>query len=867
MKKNIKFFNIRNKLIIYILLIIIIPNIFIVNHIDNQFSIYLEKILNYTIKDDLVIIDNVIDMYLKTFEDNVNFLANNQLVKKSDSTITNYVNSKEKVKMTSSKNNGIEQQIYNLYSQLGESNSSIKYVYMATENGSYLQWPEGDINEKYDPRKRPWYIAAKQNPGEIIVTDPYYYPAGDVTVISVVKTIQNEHEEIIGVQGIDLCLQEITDMVRKFKIGKNGYVILTDANGTIVANANNPEMNFKNIKELNIEEFNNLENIESTHFAAKLDGTDQFINIYTSQNNNFKLISVIEKKELLQQVVNIEQNILFMVVICIILAIIMAFVFSNKFSKPILIIKNHLNNISYGDFNEKIPKNMLRRKDEFGDLSIAVESMQNRLENLINEIKKSEEEVKEREFILTVTQEKIKENLNFLQVLIDTIPSPIFSKDENGIYNHCNVAFTEYVGIDKAKIIGGSVYEISEKELADIYYKADKELMETKGKQIYEAKIIYNDGTKHDVIFNKAAIVNCKGESKGMVGVILDITKEKAYQEKINKLLVLKEVMLQIGYFTNETFNINELFKLILDQVIECIGMGNYGTILVLDNNKLRVEVAKGYREEGVENFSLDLDKSIAWILTEGNLDKTVIVNNIDDMIQINILETEDGLKIKSVISAPIIVDDELYGFINLDSNNYNSFGEIEFELMEYIRYQLSVTIDKYKLYEETLYLSKYDKLTNLYNRSYFEQLIYTDVYETIKECKKMFVVVIDLNGLKYINDNYGHLAGDKFIKVFAADFKKCGEECDIIARFGGDEFIGVIYNRSLESLINYFQNSIKNFEENPINFENKKIICSYSYGISSFPEEGEDFNNLIKIADERMYARKRIMKLKLKQD
>ncbi len=106
-----------------------------------------------------------------------------------------------------------------------------------------------------------------------------------------------------------------------------------------------------------------------------------------------------------------------------------------------------------------MPESILKRKDELGELSAAIDSMQNRLENLINEIKNSEEEV--------------KENLNFLQVLIDTIPSPIFSKDENGVYNHCNNAFSEYLGIDKDDIVGHDDYDISDCELADIYHKAD----------------------------------------------------------------------------------------------------------------------------------------------------------------------------------------------------------------------------------------------------------------------------------------------------------------------------------------------------------------------------------------------------------
>ena len=854
MDKNNNFFNIRNKLIIFLLIIIIVPVLVAVKFIGDRFSEYIGDMLVYSTGDDLSRIDSLIDIYLNVFEDNVNYLAENQLVKKADGTVTSYVDSLEKVKVESSKNGGIEKQIYDLYSQFGESNSSLKYVYMGSETGSFILWPEGYVKANYDPRQRPWYKAAMENPGKTVVTDPYDYLEGNITVISIVKTILNDNQEFIGVQGVDISLEEVTDIIKKFKIGKTGYLILTDKNGIIIANSRNPEMNFKNIRELNIKELNDIENKQSDIFEAEMDGVKKYINVYTTENNNFKLISVIEKQELLEQVYGIKRSIIDVVALCVFMALIFAFIFSNQFLKPIFVMKKHLSDISFVDFKKRMPEEMLKRKDEFGDLSMAIESMQNRLENLINEIKNSEEEV--------------KENLNFLQVLIDTIPSPIFSKDENGVYNHCNNAFSDYFGIDKDNIIGYDDYDISDRELADIYRKVDYDIMHNKGKHIYETKVVCKDGTRRDVLINKAIIKNHKGEIKGMVGVMIDISKEKANQEKINKLLKIKEIMLQIGYFTNETFNLYELFKLILDKVIDCIESGKYGTILVLDDeNKLRIAVAKGYNQKDIESFKLDLEKSVGWLNTKGRIYRTVIVNKISDIKYNKILDTDDGRKINSIISSPIVVDDKLYGFINLDSSDLNAFGATEYELMEYVRHQLSVTVSKHKLYEETIYLSKYDKLTNLYNRSYFEQLIYTDIYESVRQNRKMLVAVLDLNGLKIVNDSYGHLAGDIFIKTFAAEFKNLGTESNITARFGGDEFIAVIYDRSQESLTESFEKIIIKFKNNPVRYENNEFLCSFSYGISSFPDDGDDFNILVKIADKRMYECKRIMKAKMKKD
>lgn len=131
---------------------------------------------------------------------------------------------------------------------------------------------------------------------------------------------------------------------------------------------------------------------------------------------------------------------------------------------------------------------------------------------------------------------------NFFKTLIDAIPNPIYSKDEFGVYNHCNAAFTEFLGMSKEEFLGSTVYNIFEKELAEIYSNSDKNIMSQKQSQAYEERLTHKDGTYHDVIFNKSVVVNEDDNVKGLVGVIIDTTEQKKSKEKISKLLKLKRV-------------------------------------------------------------------------------------------------------------------------------------------------------------------------------------------------------------------------------------------------------------------------------------------------------------------------------------
>lgn len=465
---------------------------------------------------------------------------------------------------------------------------------------------------------------------------------------------------------------------------------------------------------------------------------------------------------------------------------------------------------------------------------------------------------------IEMQRKTLSDNFKFLQTLMDAIPNPIYSKDENGIYNHCNASFTKFLGIDRLDIIGKSDCEVFGNELAKIYNEYDKNLIENKGTQVYESKLMNNDSTYHHVSFCKSVVLDNYENNKGLVGVIVDITEEKKNIEKINKLLKLREAMLRIGYSINELTNINDLLQLILNEVINCVDERSCGSVLLLDEDKnLKIVAAKGYDLNEIKGFSIELKVHQLRFNNGEKINETVIFNNIDKTQDIKMLDTMEGGKIKSAISSPIIIDGLLYGFLNIDSIYNNIFNESDMELMEYMRSQVSIAITKHKLYEETLYLSRYDKLTNVYNRSYFEQLIHANIFNEKTNKKEFFVAAFDLNDLKLVNDNYGHLYGDELIKTFAGGLSKLTGPDDIIGRLGGDEFIGVFFDLDLKSLTSRFEQLIEYFKNNPIVCEDKIIICSYSYGIANFPKEGMKFNELLKIADARMYEYKRIVKSK----
>ncbi len=133
-------------------------------------------------------------------------------------------------------------------------------------------------------------------------------------------------------------------------------------------------------------------------------------------------------------------------------------------------------------------------------------------------------------------EDNLQEQLHFLQELIDAIPNPVFFKNTTGMYLGCNTPFEDFIGVRKNSLIGKSVYEIHPRELADVYFAADRKLLESSsGVQVYESTAQHADGRRQEVLFNKAVFTRKDGSVGGIVGVILDITERKRMEKALRE--------------------------------------------------------------------------------------------------------------------------------------------------------------------------------------------------------------------------------------------------------------------------------------------------------------------------------------------
>ncbi|EOC99738.1 sensor domain-containing diguanylate cyclase [Caldisalinibacter kiritimatiensis] len=332
--------------------------------------------------------------------------------------------------------------------------------------------------------------------------------------------------------------------------------------------------------------------------------------------------------------------------------------------------------------------------------------------------------------------------------------------------------------------------------------------------------------------------------------------------EELEKNNKIRDVILEVSNSITQIDNLNELYNLILKKAIDVIDGAHKGSIMVLtEENLLEYKAVIGYDLDGLKDINIKLTDTFLWNASNGDIQKPCIIRNIRefnkahlDHDKYRLLKKVNALDIQTTLSSPIIINNKLYGMLNIDSINEGVFNEQDISLMSYFANQIGIAIKNHKLIERTLYLSKYDCLTNVYNRHYFEDVFKKVFKQAIRHKEVFSLVVFDLNKLKMINDTFGHTVGDLVIRTFAKTIKDNIRESDFLARYGGDEFVGVFFGSYGEDISNRILNIMNQLKNSPLIIDDTEITINFSFGIAEFPKDGAEIKDLFKTADKRMY-------------
>lgn len=199
---------------------------------------------------------------------------------------------------------------------------------------------------------------------------------------------------------------------------------------------------------------------------------------------------------------------------------------------------------------------------------------------------------------------------------------------------------------------------------------------------------------------------------------------------------------------------------------------------------------------------------------------------------------------------------------ISIKSHNFNIVSDLEILKKFGILLTMGILSEKKLLSLENKRKELYnnsikDSLTGIFNRRYLDIFIKNEVERSKRFQHPLSVIMSDIDHFKNINDTYTHNAGDIVLKKIAHIIKKNVRSIDIFIRYGGDELLLILPNTNKQGAYNIAKKLIKAIDDTEIKYESRIIKCTISAGIASIEEASYNINELIFIADKRLYKAK----------
>jgi diguanylate cyclase (GGDEF)-like protein len=256
-----------------------------------------------------------------------------------------------------------------------------------------------------------------------------------------------------------------------------------------------------------------------------------------------------------------------------------------------------------------------------------------------------------------------------------------------------------------------------------------------------------------------------------------------------------------------------------------------------------------------VEKYRLKPGEGIAgWVAQEGI---PVIVPDVSlDKRFSSRVDKQTHFKTRSLMCVPIKSQGRVIGVLEVVNKiTGEPFTKEDLNLLMRLVDQAALTIERTTLYQKMAELVVTDDLTKLFNTRYLNRTIETEIQRSNRYKTSLSLIFIDIDYFKNINDQHGHLIGSKILVELGQLIIKCLRSIDIVARYGGDEFVVVLPQTPPKAAVQIAERIRKSVERNTfLKKEGYTLKMTASFGVASYPESAKTKEDLIRLADEAMY-------------
>ncbi|MBA6364419.1 EAL domain-containing protein [Colwellia sp. BRX8-4] len=397
----------------------------------------------------------------------------------------------------------------------------------------------------------------------------------------------------------------------------------------------------------------------------------------------------------------------------------------------------------------------------------------------------------------------------YLDVVFNNHDDPIFVKDNECRLLLVNDAFCQVFNLTRNEIIGKTLAETVPPSERDHFLAIDRLVLD-KGEAILSEETLTINGSETRVILTrKNRFIDGKGDYF-IVGVINDITKRKLAEE---------ELKLAASVFTHA-------------------GEG----IMITDAKGIIINVNNTF-------------------VTSTGYSAVEAIGQKPNFLQSGIHPAEFYSEILQVLQSKGAWSGEIWnsrknGEIHAEMLNISSVKDVDGQISNYVG--LFTDITPMKEHQTQLeHIAHYDVLTNLPNRVLLADRLSQSMLQCSRNMQTLAVVFLDLDGFKLVNDEHGHDVGDELLVEISIRMKTALREGDTLARIGGDEFVAVLTNLTKVEDCEPILDRLLLAASEPVTVSNIVLNVSTSIGVTLYPQDSVDADQLMRHADQAMYVAK----------